>query len=110
MAWTKEKLEQIPEVYRDFLMVLKPIVDSRKPGTILRTTGIPFGMIYGKLTERHEDYTPEKVRQLAENLRKQNYIIEDDLGFFQPAPKGEQVIEAIAGAETMNSVPALPEV
>jgi hypothetical protein len=110
MVWTKEKLEQIPEVYRDFMMILKPVVDSQKPGTILRITGIPFNMIYGKLADRYS-YNPDQVLQLAKNLNQQEYIIQDELGFYQPTGKGEQLIQALAGEKEISGdpVPALPD-
>jgi hypothetical protein len=41
MSWTKAQIEQIPEVYRDFMLALKPVIDSRKCGAVLKITGIP---------------------------------------------------------------------
>jgi hypothetical protein len=35
MSWTAERLEQIPEVCRDFMLVLKPVLDSRAPDVVL---------------------------------------------------------------------------
>src|SRR5947207_287274 len=29
MTWTRERLEEIPEIYRDFLLTLKPILETR---------------------------------------------------------------------------------
>jgi hypothetical protein len=109
MTWTKEKLTQFPEPYRDFMLMLKPVVDSRKPGTVLRITGIPFGRIYGALLEEY-DYNPEQVQELADNLREARYIDMDALGFVVPTPQGEELIRAFAGVmDTRNgSVPPLP--
>jgi hypothetical protein len=108
MAWTKEKLVQFPAPYRDFLLMLKPVVDSRNPGTVLRITGIPFGRIYGALFEEY-DYGPEQVQELADNLRRARYIDMDSLGFVVPTLEGEALIGAFAGTDTGNgNVPPLP--
>lgn len=107
MVWTSEKIRQLPEVYRDFMLILKPVVDSRKPGTVLRITGIPFGMLVDYLSAKHE-YNTEKVRRLADNLRRDNYVVEDTLGFFQPTGKGESLILALSGTDAKDEVPPLP--
>jgi hypothetical protein len=107
MVWTNEKIRQLPEVYRDFMLILKPVIDSRKPGTVLRITGIPFGMLVDYLTAKHE-YDTAKVRRLADNLRRDEYIVEDTLGFFQPTGKGESLILALSGSESDDEVPPLP--
>ena len=107
MVWTNEKIRQLPEVYRDFMLILKPVIDSRKPGTMLRITGIPFGMFVDYLTAKHE-YNAERVRRLADNLRRDDYVVEDKFGFFQPTGKGEGLILALAGSESTDEVPPLP--
>lgn len=109
MAWTTDKLQQIPEVYRDFMLVLKPVIDSRKPGTLLRITGIPFGMVFSALTTKYP-YDSGQVREVADNLRRQGYIEADGLGFFTPTGKGEELIEAMAGTGggTDAQIPPLP--
>ena len=111
MTWTVEQLEQISEVYRDFLTVLKPVLDSKAPGTILRITGIPFGMIYNVLSNKY-GYDVERVRQLAHNIRAQGLIEEDSLGFFTPTAKGEDLIRALSGMGDAieKRVPPLPSI
>ncbi|HTU93807.1 MAG TPA: hypothetical protein VMF69_27250 [Gemmataceae bacterium] len=109
MTWTPEQLEQIPEVYRDFMVVLKPVLDSKAPGRVLRINGIPFGMVYEALSNRY-DYDIEQVRQLAHNLCREGWIEEDNLGFFTPTAKGEDLIRALSGSEdgVRKTVPPLP--
>jgi hypothetical protein len=109
MTWTSDQLKQIPEVYRDFMIVLKPILDSKAPGRILQITGIPFGMIYQALSNKH-GYDSQQVRQLAHNLRVRGWIAEDDLGFFTPTAEGEDLIRALSGSENevRKTVPPLP--
>jgi hypothetical protein len=109
MTWTPEQLEQIPEVYRDFMTVLKPVLDSKAPGRVLKINGIHFGMLYEALSSRY-DYDMEQVRQLAHNLRRDGWIEEDKLGFFTPTAKGEDLIRAISGSENgmRKTVPPLP--
>ncbi len=109
MTWTLEQLEQIPEVYRDFLIVLKPILDSKAPGVVLRINGIPFGMIYNALSNKH-GYDVEQVRQVAQNLRRAGWIDEDKLGFFTPTAQGEDLIRTLSGTggAVGQRVPPLP--
>jgi hypothetical protein len=109
MVWTNEKIQQLPEIYRDFMFILKPVIDSKRPGAVLRITGIPFGRIVGALTSKY-DYDAAQVRQLADNLRQADYIMEDTLGFFQPTGKGETLIVAMANPDDANDqqVPPLP--
>lgn len=109
MTWTVEQLEQIPELYRDFLIVLKPVLDSKSPGKVLRINGIPFGMIYNALSTKH-GLDVEQVRQAAQNLRQAEWIDEDKLGFFTPTAKGEDLIRALSASESqvVQRVPPMP--
>jgi hypothetical protein len=108
MEWSNDKLARIPQPYRDFMLALKPVIDTRKPGTALRITGIPFGRIYGVLSEVYS-YTPEQVRQLADNLSQAGYVREDSLGFFTPTGPGEALLLALASVDdTSYGVPPLP--
>ena len=111
MTWTHEKISQVPEVYRDFMVILKPILDSKRPEAILRITGIPFGRIASLLGAKY-DYDAQAVRLIADNLRREDFVTEDTLGFFQPTAKGESFIAAVAHEEEKNvkSVPSLPVV
>ncbi|MEO6811783.1 MAG: hypothetical protein ABI353_21965 [Isosphaeraceae bacterium] len=96
MTPTREQIEQIPEVYREFLLVLKPIPDSR--GAVLEINGIPLGKVFNALAPKY-GYTPSHVRALAVELQKNGLINPvDALGFVTPTPKGEDLIAAIAGA------------
>lgn len=109
MTWTPEQLEQIPQVYRDFMTVLKPVLDSKAPERVLKINGIHFNMIYEALSNWY-DYDMEQVRQLAHNLRRDGWIEEDKLGFFKPTAKGEDLIRALSNSENgpRKTVPPLP--
>lgn len=110
MVWTHDKILQIPEEYCDFMLTLKPVMDSRKPGTILRITGIPFGRIVGLLTSKYE-YTADDIRVMADTLRNRGLLIEDSLGFFQPTGEGEAFIRAVIQDEQDDAnyrVPPFP--
>jgi hypothetical protein len=109
MTWTVEQLEQIPEVYRDFMIVLKPVLDSKAPGRLLRINGIHFGMVYEALSNKY-GYDVEQVREVAHNLRRDGWIEEDNLEFFTPTAKGEDLIRALSGSGNGGgkTVPPLP--
>lgn len=108
MTLTRDQIEQIPEVYREFLLVLKPILDSR--GAVLKISGIPLGKVFNALAPKY-GYTPSHVLALAGELQKNGLINPvDTLGFVTPTPKGEDLIAAIAGArepEPIN-IPRFP--
>ena len=110
MTWTLEKLETIPEVYRDFMMTLKPVIDTRAPEAVLKITGVPFRMILDALSYRH-DYDSGQVREVARNLERRRLVQVDALGFFTPTAEGEELIEALAGAAEAveQRVPPLPD-
>jgi hypothetical protein len=110
MTWTLEKLETIPEVYRDFMMVLKPVIDSRDPGELLKITGIPFRMFIDALSYEH-DYDSEQVWEVAQRLKQQGLVDVDRLGVYTPTNKGEALIQALAanGETTSRRVPPLPQ-
>lgn len=110
MNWTQEQLEQLPQVYRDFLMVLKPVVDSRAPHAVLRITGIPFSRIYDALSNAYE-YDADQVRGLADQLKQRELVTEDSLGFFAPTARGEALLLALTqqNGQAAQRVPSLPE-
>ncbi len=110
MTWTPEKLQQIPEIYRDFMLTLKPVIDSRDHHVVLKINGIPFGMIFDFITSKHP-LNVEQIHQLAHNLEVQDYIHRDELGFYTPTPKGEDLILALNGvdSEVASQVPPLPQ-
>jgi hypothetical protein len=110
MVWTHDKILQIPEEYCDFMLTLKPVIDSKLPGTILRITGIPFGRIVGLLTSKY-DYTADDIRIMADTLLRRGLVTEDTLGFFQPTGEGEAFIHAIIQDERNDAnsrVPSFP--
>lgn len=109
MKWASEQLEQIPEVYRDFMIVLKPVLDSKAPGRVLQIHGVHFGMVYETLSTKY-GYDLEQVHEVAHNLRRDGWIEEDNLGFFTPTAKGEDLIRALSGSENGvgKTVPPLP--
>jgi hypothetical protein len=110
MTWTLEKLATIPEVYRDFMTVLKPVIDSRDPKAILKITGIPFSKFANALSFRH-DYDAEQVWEVAQQLRQQGLVDGDAHGIYTPTAKGESLIQALEGAEDLagHRVPTLPQ-
>jgi hypothetical protein len=99
MTWTAEQIEQIPEVYRDFMLVLKSIPDSRD--SVLKITGIPLGRIYGALQMKY-DYDFDQIRAVADTLKERGFVEVDSFGFFKPSGEGEALIRAIA------EVPGVP--
>ena len=109
MTWTTEQIEQIPEVYRDFMLVLKAIPDSRR--AVVQISGIPLGKVFNALAPKY-GYAPEHTRALADRLRKAGLIEEDRLGFLWPTGKGEALIEAIAATPEPEwepiEIPELP--
>jgi hypothetical protein len=107
MSWTKEQIGTIPEVYRDFMLSLKPVIDTRQ--SVLRFEAVHIGSVYDALLARHE-YTPQQCRQVADNLKEAGLVREDDHGFLTPTEKGETLIRALsANGETHPSeVPPLP--
>ena len=50
---TTEQLTLIPEVYRDTLILMKPIIDTHRTNSIVKVTAIPFGQIHNSLSVWH---------------------------------------------------------
>ena len=96
MQWTMERIEQIPEIYRDFMLVLKAIPDSKNAA--LQITGLPLSKIFNALHMRW-DYDPEQIRALADRLAAAHLVEVDHLGFVRPTAGGEQLIGVLAHAE-----------
>jgi hypothetical protein len=92
---TKEQVDQLKPIDRDFMMVLRPVMDTREAKAALRITGIPFGMIYNAISTHH-GCNIDQVRKLADNLRSKNYLTEDKFGFFVPTGTGEELIKSLA--------------
>jgi hypothetical protein len=94
MTWTAEQIEQIPEPYQDFMLVLSSIPVS--PGAGVQIRGIPLGKVFNALAPKY-GYAPQHIRALADRLGRAGLIEEDHSGYIQPTAKGEALIEAIAG-------------
>src|SRR5262245_17190218 len=107
MTWTKSQLEQVPEVYRDFMTQLIPIIDSRQ--SPLRINGIPLARILDNLSTRYP-YSSEGLRKVAHALQAQDLIRLDELGFVQPSAKGEDFINSLRGEPSLieEEIPPLP--
>jgi len=105
---TPDQIQQIPDVYRDYLRVMKVVPDSRSQ--VLQIGGIPAHQVYNALGQKYA-YSPEQVRALTQNLKSANLIEEDNLGFLKPTAKGENLIEDIFGTTKpqMTPVPSLPD-
>lgn len=110
MTWTPEQIEQIPDVYRDFLLALKPVVDSRQPEAVLKVTGIPYGRIFEYMRTRY-GLEAHEIREVSDTLRKRDLVDEDKLGFLIPTGPGEQLIDALAEEreEAPSRVPPFPD-
>ena len=92
--WTPERLEQIPKVYRDCLLVFNQIIESRD--SVLRIDRITISQIHTYVAHRH-GYDIEQVIELVNNLVRAGLIEgPDKLGFFAPTPAGEVLIRALA--------------
>jgi hypothetical protein len=110
MNITSEQVEQIPEIYRDFMLILKSIPDSRQ--SVVPINGLLLGNIFTSLRPRHH-YEPSQIRAIADNLKKAGFVEEDGNGFFKPTSRGETLIEAISEtlepvSETVPDFPNLP--
>lgn len=109
MALTRTQIEQIPEVYRDFLLALAPVVESKREGSVMQIAGVPFSHVFDFVVERH-DYTLPQIRELAHNLRAKGYVTEDHFGFLSPTALGEDVIRALVpSVDEPVAVPPLPD-
>lgn len=110
MRWTKAQLGTIPEVYRDFMAALGPVVYSF--GSALETTAVPLSRVYTSLRLRHR-YEPEQVMEIAENLKRKGLVLVDRNGFVEPTLKGISLIRKLIGIEepaVTVAVPPLPDI
>jgi hypothetical protein len=106
-AWTKEQIAQIPDVYRDFLLRLKPVLDSRQAPVQIQA--IPFSRIVGELGSRYA-YSLGGFEKVEHVLEAEGYVTKDGLGFVRPTAKGEDLIQALAGVgdSAAEEVPPFP--
>lgn len=115
MNLTPETLAKLPVEYRDFLLVLREIPETR--GNVLQVTALHIGDVYSRLLRRYAfsprpaPFQPAKVRALADKLKERGLIEEDDYNFLKPTPIGEGLIEALVGLEPppQVTVPDLPD-
>jgi hypothetical protein len=112
MTWSKKKIDRIPEVYRDFMLSLKPVVDCRRrPDEYpIKVTGVHLGQIFNILRMRHQ-LNPEEIREIATTVRQKGLVEENKLGFIKPTAKGEGLIDALVEAEApvASRVPPFPD-
>jgi len=107
MTWTKSKLARIPEVYRDFMQTLGPIIDSRD--RVIKTSAVHLGSIFTALS-RVYPYSPEDVREIATRLEQRGLILIDEMGFVRLTDDGESLVDAVRGRQTVaHAIPDLPE-
>ena len=108
MNITPEQVEQIPEIYRDFLLILKSIPDSRR--SVMPINGLQLGEIFTTLRPKYH-YEPSQIRSVADNLRNAGFLEENGLGFVKPTGRGEVLIEAIAETQepVSKTVPDFPD-
>jgi hypothetical protein len=96
MQWRKERIESIPEVYLDFMRVLKPVIDTRDE--VLKITGIPLAQVFNAFRTKYQ-YEPREIRELALNLEERGLISRDRFGSLVPTALGEALIQALAENE-----------
>jgi hypothetical protein len=109
MALTKAQVEKLPDVYRDFLLSLAPVLESKREGAIMKIGGVPFSRVFEAVARLH-GYDLPQVRELAHNLKSKGYIEEDKFGFLSPTELGEDVIRALVPSVSQPViVPPLPD-
>jgi hypothetical protein len=108
MSWTKDKVNLIPEVYRDFLLALRPILDSQHE--IVKINGVPLGQVFNALATKY-DYDPRQIDALLQNLRARDLVDQDRLGFVLLRPRGEQLLRFLLTERSPEpvQVPQLPD-
>lgn len=102
-TWSLEQLDQIPDVYRDFLVSLRPILDSE--GMPMRIDGIPRGRVHSLMRMLGHPY---EFDEIADVLKEAGLVKEDRLGFFSPTDKGRRLIRQMIGDTKPTPAPPLP--
>jgi hypothetical protein len=102
-TWTQQELDQIPRVYRDFLLALRPVLDFEDGP--LKITGIPRGRIQSLLTMKGHHF---EFDALASELEAADLVRHDRLGFYVPTAKGASLIRALFGPTEPAEAPPLP--
>jgi hypothetical protein len=108
MTWTREQLEEIPEIYRDFMLTLKPILDTRDK--VLKINAVHIGETVGRLGMWYQ-YDDDQYREVLKELEREGLLTIDRHGFMVPTQKGEQLIRALSACEPplRDLVPPLPK-
>jgi hypothetical protein len=111
MTFTKEKIDSIHPVYRDFLLALKPVIDTRKRGAVIQVGAVHYGQILDSLRSDYGQYNSDEIAQVARELKARGLVEEDKFGFFRPTDKGELLIEALAGEQepALSTIPPFPD-
>ena len=109
MPLTNEQFQAIDPVYRDFMLALKPIIDSRSQPFQIR--GMPASKIYDASARKY-GFDPHQFYEIAENLRTQGLIERDEFEFYYPTSRGEALIQElyrhlVGGESGSGSVPPL---
>lgn len=116
MPWppTSEQFEKIPQVYRDFMLVLSAQNEMMKGGrrespANVTMNRIALGKVFNALRFRYQ-YEPQQIVALAENLQSAGYISFVSETDVAPTPRGEELADAILlDREARLTVPPLPE-
>lgn len=106
MNVTPDYVNKLPDVYRDFMLVLARVPESRND--TVRVAGLPLGVIFDALRFAGHPFEPKQVREMGDMLKKANWIEEDEFGFYKPTGPGEQLIDVIKGTLPSTEIPALP--
>ena len=107
-----EYVEKLPQVYRDIMLVLKAIPDTRK--SAVKITGMPLSHIVSriKLSGQSYSYNTEDIEEMLRQLAVNQFVSQDKLGFYIPTASGEELIKTIYGKRepVQNRVPELPAI
>jgi hypothetical protein len=108
MTWTREQLEEIPEIYRDFMLTLKPILDTRD--RVLKIHAVNLGETIGRLRMEY-DYDSEQLLEVAQTLEREGFLTSDVRRFMVPTEKGERLIRALSACRQplRDLIPPLPK-
>jgi hypothetical protein len=94
MPLTKDQIEQLHPVYRDFMMALKPVIDSRQQP--FQIAGIPSGRVYDNSARKY-GFDPHQFFEIGRNLSRKGLVELDKFGFYAPTALGEEFIQILAG-------------
>ncbi len=114
MTWTSDEIEKIPEVYRDFLLLLRQddSAEARnwQPQSQTVVGWVSLASMFNALRLKYQ-YSPRQVRAVAENLKKAGLIEEKSDGYIRPTEKGHELAGALLEdglRRELASVPPFP--